>query len=353
MELLAGAGRADRNGWRPFLLPGALMSSPNSQALNSLGVSSLEYPSLYDDPERLAQLSLYIQEHSAADNLALPCVLRAESEGYGGEKDLPPFSSDGGAGSALPSEAVFEYPLKSVSDYKSLKSIRPETGKRATVVLDTLRILAKARPELPLVGDLVGPLSLATSLIDAGKLLRSFGSEQTQLFDFLDFLTDNSIAYMKLQQKAGARAFFLVDPFSSAEIIGPEFFARYAVPYINRVAKACAAEGTPLIVHICGEPELLLQELTGLKCAALSLHGLGGKGTGEALTEGRILAGGLSASALTLPGASAAPGAVTGSEEVACAVGYSIIAPSCSLDASVSLQSLRAAAEALIRAGRE
>ncbi len=218
------------------------------------------------------------------------------------------------------------------------------------LVLDVLRRLKLARPDLPIIGDLVGPLSLATSLIDAGTLLRAFKDEGEVLCKLLDLLSENTIAFARAQQRAGASAFFLIDPFSTAEAIGPSSFELFALPYLNRIADSLASFGCPLIIHICGDPLPLAASIAGLRSAGLGLHSMPDSIAG---LEGKLLIGGVNHLQLLGPGAASQGRAlIAGSVEAAVSKGFSVISPSCSLDATVSLDALQLAAETALRAGK-
>ncbi len=346
---------------RRFLLSGGILSVIPAEALNAKKLLTpnpdLSIPdlSVYDDPEQLTELSLYIYDKVCPSNLSLPCVVRAESEAYGGEPDQR-IDQEGGqeGGQGLGTEPVlsnaFEYPLKKPADYKRLKTLDPETDGRMPMVLDILQRLRLARPGVPVIGDLVGPLSLATSLIEAGTLLRAFKDDGEAICKLLDLLTENTIAFARAQHRAGADAFFLIDPFSTAEAIGPRSFEVFALPYLNRIADSLASFGCPLIVHICGDPSPLAASLAGLRSAGLGLHSVPAPLVG---LEGKLLIGGVDHLSLLGP-AAATQGrtAIADSVEAAVSKGFSVISPSCSLDATVSLDALWIAAEAALRAGR-
>ncbi len=338
------AGKTSARGL-PFLLPGAVTSAVPDEALSAIILDPARYCSVYDDPELLAELSLYIYDRVGPSNLSIPCAMRVESEAYGGEKDLRPGERPGGFG--LSRNAVFEYPLKELAGYKGLKELNPETDGRMPVVLEALRLLKRARREAPVIGDLVGPFSLATSLIDGKTLLRSITGEGALLREFLSFLTENTIAFARAQARAGAEAFFLIDPFATAEILGAEFFECFALPYLNRIAEGVGGEGCPLIVHICGGPDLLTSAFARMECAGLSLHAAP---EGLAGLDGKSLVGGVDAlQLLGLGGPAPERVDIVGSVEAAVSKGFSVIAPSCSLDATVSLAALRAASQAARR----
>jgi [methyl-Co(III) methanol-specific corrinoid protein]:coenzyme M methyltransferase len=332
---------------RALILPAGFLSALPLEALKAAGLGSQEFASVYDDPAKLAELSFYIADKTGASSLSLPCVLRVESEAYGGEKDVRTGEPVPGAPG---SRADFDYPLTKLSDWRALKPLNLSGDGRMAIVLETIRGLSRDQLERPVIGDLVGPLSLASSLIDGTILLRAMSSDVELLCEFLDFLTEGTIRFARAQARAGARVFFLVDPFASLDILGPEFFRTFALPYINRIARAlrpsqAAGELSsclPLIVHICAEPSAAAAVVLDMECACLSLHGLpslDGRDDVPKALQGMLLAGALDVSLLS-------SGGVEQAERDHRRKGFQIIASSCSLDENVSLRALRTAFDA-------
>ena len=339
---LTGTPHAHHGQGLPFLLTGSLLSQIPLEALRGIALNPDQYPSVFDDPELLTKLSLYIYDQVGPSNLSLPSAIRAESGAYGGERDLcvSQYSN-----AELSSDAVFDYPLVEL-DYKKLKVPSPETDGRMPVVLETMRLLKLARPSVPLVGDLVGALSLATSLISPDLILRALTGKPRQLSEFLDFLTDNTIAFAKAQARAGADIFFLIDPFASGEVLGPAFFESLALPYLNRIATALDGVGCQLIVHICGDVSALVPLFSQLDCQGVSLHKMP---EGYSERDGKFIVGGLDSTQLLAQGGRPSLDETFSNVEAAALRGFSAIAPSCALDSSVSLAALRVAADAALR----
>lgn len=68
-------------------------------------------------------------------------------------------------GSKIFEPHVTEYAGTSVTEWKKSSPINLECG-RAKVVLDAIRILKEKNLDVPIIGNLVGPVSVASSVID-------------------------------------------------------------------------------------------------------------------------------------------------------------------------------------------
>ncbi|HWQ08569.1 MAG TPA: uroporphyrinogen decarboxylase family protein, partial [Holophaga sp.] len=68
----------------------------------------------------------------------------------------------------------------------------------------------------------------------------------------------------------GADVIAIGDPTATGEILGPNLFAAFAVPAINRLADAVHALGLPVIVHICGDMKGCRRYIPALHAEAIS-----------------------------------------------------------------------------------
>ena len=247
----------------PFIAPAGLVSSVPEDALSALPSSGESFGS---DPSLLADLSVALAREAGLESLGLPYLMTVESECYGGETECGPFAR-------LPHP--YEYPYISPAQHENLPSLSPSSDGRLPVVLDTLKRLRQNHPDMPVIGDIVAPVSLATSLMDTGTLFKSFIKEPEEARAFLNRLTENSIAFLRAQLDAGADVIFITDPASTVGNLGPELFANFVVPFINRLVEAATNGGALAIVHICGPTEGLNRTLMeGIKAPCLSLDDL-------------------------------------------------------------------------------
>ncbi len=318
----------------PVIAPAGLVSSLPSEVLEAVlvvpgGVSPEFFAKDFGrNPETLADLSVALSETAGFESLGLPYTVTVESEAYGGETECGPLTS-----AARP----YEYPYIGPEQYKNLPELNPVKDGRLPVVVETLRRLRSSHPDMPIVADIVAPVSLATSLMDTGALFKSFLKAPDEARAFLGKLTDNSISFMKAQLRAGADVVFITDPASTADNLGPELFGEFSIPFINRLSEAAVMEGAKPVVHICGRTEGLASVIIDkLSATCISLDSLSGR---KLLSNKFTLMGGVSSSSLIRD---------TPAEISALALeatkngGFSILAPPCGLSRGVPLENLKA-----------
>lgn len=65
----------------------------------------------------------------------------------------------------------------------------------ALVVLDAIRILWEAGDGVPIVGNLVGPVSVASSVMEPTRFYKQLVKERAVAHEYMDFVTDELIKF--------------------------------------------------------------------------------------------------------------------------------------------------------------
>ena len=315
------------------ITPGAFFSRLCEEIIQGGGFTA---PDLNKDPLRLADLACYIKDALGAPTLSLPFLLTVESEAYGGEVEP---SQVGGLNTG-----AYDYPLSSIGD--TLRGLDPSIDGRLPVAAETLSILREREPSTPIIADVGAPLSILSSLLDTGEILKAFVRDKELLHDKLAHITDNTISYAEALIKSGASIIVVMDNFSTPGIVG-DFFQEFTVPYINRITEGVRKAGAAVIVHICGDLGRFGEDLNLLSAEVLSVDSAVSVKSIEALrgviSNDKVLAVGVSHTALC---SDTSEGVV---DEVRRAVknGARIITPSCGLDVGVKPLRLRDMVSAL------
>ena len=326
LALLSG-GTVDRP---PFIASALHFTGPPADVVEKAG---LDPDALSSDPAALAALSFGVQRETALECLSLPYTMTVESEAYGGETE------------AWPSGLVASPPTYPLSGTRSLEAVGvldPAASGRLPVVVETIGLLSKKAGELPVIGDLVAPLSLATSLMDGRDLYRSLIDDPEGVDRLLGLLVENSVRFCRAQVEAGAHLIAVTDPAATSASLGAALFSRFSLPYLNRLADEAHRMGVPVIVHLCGDLDGLAVPLKALGAQCLSVDSSASIGALREAVAQRIM-GNLDPLLL----AEGREADVAGSVRAAITAGVHIIAPGCGLGAPVSGRTLRGVAAAL------
>lgn len=242
----------------PIICPGGMMTMATCSAMESSGC---EWPAAHSDAEAMAKLVLATQQETGFECLAVPFCMTVEAEALGCEIDT-------GTTVILPHVAA--EPLTDACEVEGLPEFDPERSARAPVVLEALNILRHNSFSLPVIGAVVGPVSLAGMVMEAGKFLRLAGRDPEAAEQLISSMEKITLRFALAQHAAGADCVMVAEPTGTGEVLGGEHFRRLALPALSRILCALRRENIPAILHICGDLSPILGELRRLS------HHIGG-----------------------------------------------------------------------------
>lgn len=244
---------------KPVICPGGMMTMASREVMIKTGC---RWPEAHRNADKMATLSIAMHDEAGLENLGIPFCMTVEAEAWGGEVE---------DGDEVTEPCIVNYPLKTVREWRNLKKLDPLKDGRLPIIIECTKILSEKRPDVPVIANLVGPVSLATSLIDAVTLFKAMKREHEEVHAMLAFLTENCIAYGEILIDSGADIVVIADPSATGEILGPKLFSEFALPYLNRMIAAIHAKGKPVIVHICGDVKSVYEQLKRLDADCISV----------------------------------------------------------------------------------
>jgi len=145
---------------------------------------------------------------------------------------------------------VLANPVRTLADVERLAV--DGAAANAPYVYETIRIVRRElHGRVPLIGFAGAPFTLAAYLVE-GKGSKTFSAWKRMLFAapeiaeaLLDRITRVTIGYLTAQVEAGAQAIQLFD--SWAGLVAKDDYARFSLPYVQRVLDAVRAAGVPTI----------------------------------------------------------------------------------------------------------
>ncbi|OUN06330.1 hypothetical protein B5G43_09195 [Flavonifractor sp. An92] len=314
----------------PCLCPGGMMNMMTAQLMDLAGVY---WPEAHQDPAVMAQLAAAAYENGLFDNVGVPFCMTVEAENMGAGVDL---------GDRYTEPRVTRYAVESVDQWEELHPLDPHQG-RANTVLEALSLLHTRCPGAVLMGNLTGPISVASSLVDAARFYKELRKKPENAHKVLDLVTDGLIAFGLAQIEAGAEFITISDPSGTGEILGPKLFAEFALPCLNRLCEALRPRCSGVIIHICGQLQPIYPQLAQLKCSALSADAVVNLAQLRAAIPGMVVMGNVSTFALAAGNAATIRTLCQNSLKQ----GADILAPACGLGTTTTLESIRLMMEAV------
>ncbi|MEL4305893.1 methylcobamide:CoM methyltransferase MtbA [Methanococcoides sp. LMO-2] len=216
------------------------------------------WPEANYDAAQLAALSEAGHTVIGFEAIRVPFDITAEAEFFGcGIKD----------GTKVQQPSVISHVVNSLDDLKPFEGYDvKDTSKRTSIVLEAIKILKeKYGEEVPIIGSMIGPFSLAQHITGDSWFMDIMTKEEYGL-EIMEFATDFSIKYALAQVEAGASVFSIIDPTASYSLIGADFYAKFVVPFHQKLIDALHEKGVPAVLHICGDTTegLALMETCGV-----------------------------------------------------------------------------------------
>ncbi|MBN2110421.1 MAG: MtaA/CmuA family methyltransferase [Methanosarcinaceae archaeon] len=173
-------------------------------------------------------------------------------------------------GTKIQQPSVRGHVVKTAEDIDKLKGYSLDHG-RVGVICDAVRILTdKYGSELPMIGSMLGPFSLAQHLNGDDWFMAIF-TDEAFVLALMDFTTDFNIAYAKKIVENGADTMVIIDPTASAQLIGVEYYEKFVVPFHRKICDSMHELGVPVVLHICGDTTqgLTLMESSGIDAISI------------------------------------------------------------------------------------
>lgn len=132
---------------------------------------------------------------------------------------------------------------------------------RTGVNIECVRMLTGRFPELTVLAQVVGPLTLASALLGYEEAMRLVYKDPDFVHEVLErAVTDVLVPYATSQVEAGGSLLWIGEP--TGVLLSPPLFERFCLPYLRHLIDAVSV---PALVHMCGDstPHLGLLMQTG------------------------------------------------------------------------------------------
>jgi uroporphyrinogen decarboxylase len=154
--------------------------------------------------------------------------------------------------------------LENLEDAVHLKPARIENYKYIQIWLEAVRLLKDYyKDEIYIRGNCdQAPFSLASMMRGAQNwMLDLMMGTDEQLKILLEYCTDASAQFIKLMAQTGCDMVSNGDSPAGPEMISPEMYLQYAMPYEKRIVDVAHNAGVAYTLHICGNTDVILEHM--------------------------------------------------------------------------------------------
>jgi len=115
------------------------------------------------------------------------------------------------------------------------------------------------------------PFSLASMLRSPQEWFMDLIRDPERALDALEYCTVAVCQFVELMSQTGAHMISNGDSPAGPELISPEMYRTFALPYEKRVVEIAHQHGLPYALHICGNTDAILNDMLGTGAEAFEL----------------------------------------------------------------------------------
>ncbi|GAE86773.1 methylcobamide:CoM methyltransferase MtbA [Acetivibrio straminisolvens] len=310
----------------PVICPGGMMNAAIVDVMKSTGHT---LPEAHHDDRLMAELARDVHKYTGFENFGIPFCMTVEAEVLGSEINF---------GTLACEPKIEKEVFDSVSEvvYQDIGQMLKKG--RIESVVQAAYHLSRKNTDVPVVGNLTGPLSTSASIVNPVSFLKELRKDKENAHKVINYVTDFLIEYAKLMIDNGADLISIGDPTATGEILGPKMFEEYALRYLNKLIDGIHSLNAPVIVHICGNINTVKQFIPYIRSDAISTDAIINLRALKDEFPSITTMGNLSTFLLQF----GTPEKVGEQTERLLKDGIDIISPACGLSTSSSIQNIRA-----------
>lgn len=139
-----------------------------------------------------------------------------------------------------------------VTDRAEIEALKiPAVGdKRMRVHLDAAAQLAHSTHDMPVLGGLIGPFSLAARLFGVSELLETTATDPDLVLTLLEKVTGFLSDYTKAFKRAGCWGAIMAEP--AAGLLSPRSLAAYSSCFVHQILSEVNDDQFTVVLHNCG-----------------------------------------------------------------------------------------------------
>jgi [methyl-Co(III) methanol-specific corrinoid protein]:coenzyme M methyltransferase len=223
----------------PVICTGGSMTATPEEVV---ALSGYTLPEAHCDAEAMAGLALAAARITGFESVGVPLCVTVEAEAFGAEIDL---------GDARTEARIVREPFGSVLDV-TLPPVDDLLRRgRVQVTVEAVRRLAATAGDLPIIANLIGPVSIAAAVVEPTAFLRELRTKPRETAALSAHVTDFLIAWSRQLIDAGADAIAIHEDTTTPSLVGPRTFELAVFPHLHRLVDAIHESGGRVLLHMC------------------------------------------------------------------------------------------------------
>jgi [methyl-Co(III) methanol-specific corrinoid protein]:coenzyme M methyltransferase len=220
-------------------VPVVCLGGPMSAAVSSvLAEAGLAFSAVHGDGTAMGRAAIAVARASGFENVGLPLCATVEAEALGSEVAPADDRTE---------PRVLRERYRSVAEIGALDVDAALDRGRVPALLEAVAVASEEAPDLPLIVNLLGPVTLAGSLVEPTALLSAMRTAPDRVHALLDQL-DAFIATLAGRLAVlGADVVVLHEDVGDPKSVGPRAFEAFTVRHLTAVVSTLRAPVAPVV----------------------------------------------------------------------------------------------------------
>ncbi|WP_275112842.1 uroporphyrinogen decarboxylase family protein [Rhodoblastus sphagnicola] len=223
----------------PVICTGGSMTATPEDVV---ALSGFALPEAHCDAAAMAGLALAAARITGFESVGVPLCVTVEAEAFGVKIDL---------GDARTEARIVQEPFASIVDVTVPSVDDLLRRSRVKVTVEAVRRLAATAGDLPIIANLIGPVSIAASVVEPTVFLRELRTRPSETAVLSAHVTDFLIAWSRQLIAAGADAIAIHEDTTTPALVGPRTFETAVFPHLQRLVAAIHEAGGRVLLHMC------------------------------------------------------------------------------------------------------
>ena len=158
--------------------------------------------------------------------------------------------------------------------------------------------------ETLLIPTLWGPMSAAARIMGTEQMMLALLTEPDAMLELIKFSADLTWSLAeRIMDHPDIRGINLSEPVASGDLISPDYFKKFAKPFLRELVGRTGAKGKYSMIHVCGDTTKTLEDILDIGPNCFSLESKVDIRTAKSILGGRVcIAGNVSPTGAFLSG---------------------------------------------------
>ena len=221
------------------------------------------FAEIHVDAEKMAKMAASTPQLFGFECAVVPFDMGVEAEALGAGVNFYSHHTD------IVYPTISDKVAEKVADLNL--QIPPDLSKagRIPLVTEALHLLKDEVGDQVAIGSwLLGPYTLAGQIVDIGDLAKMAFKKKDLVNGILDTLADVIIEISRIYREAGADYMTIREMGAGPDILSPRIFKTLIRPHLEKIF---ASIESPKILHICGDTNMIVEEMALCGADAISV----------------------------------------------------------------------------------